>query len=233
MRLLLIFLLATGASFSQARSRTAASASFDLNLLLQSLERVEQRNPALARGYEVTREYKMFRADDTRPISEITAQISFTPPDTKTFKIMQATGNSRGEKIVREILEQETESARDGRNDISRTNYEFAFLRQENFGFGPEYVLRILPKRKENNLIVGQIWIDARSFRVRRIEGVLLKTPSWWIKDIHITLQFAEVNEMWICVSLDAIATVRLLGRYTLAGLCVAAQNPKSVALAH
>ncbi len=233
MRPLLILLLATSASFAQSRSRAAASTSLDLNVLLQSLERVEQRNPALSRGYEVVRQYKAFRTDDTRPAAEITAQISFTPPDTKTFKITQATGNPRGERIVRDILEHEAESAKDGRSDISRTNYEFVFLRQENFGFGSEYVLRILPKRKDNNLMVGQIWVDARTFRIRRIEGVLLKTPSWWIKDVHITLQFAEVNEMWICVSLDAIATVRLLGRYTLAGLCVAARTPNSMALAH
>jgi hypothetical protein len=230
--LVLLFFLAPIALFSQSHSPTAEAktTSPDLNLIMQSLERVEQQNPARFRPYEVTRQYKAFRADDKQPTAEVTAQISFTPPNRKTFRIIQASGNPRGAKIVRDILEQETDSARQGHNrDISRINYDFVFLRQEHFSLLPEYVLRIVPKRKERGLILGHIWVDAKTFRIRRIEGVLAKSPSIWIKDIHITLQFAEVNEMWIFVSIDAIATVRLLGRYTLAGLNVGARSVESI----
>jgi hypothetical protein len=89
--------------------------------------------------------------------------------------------------------------------------------------------LHIIPKREEKGLILGQIWVDAKTFRIRRIEGVPAKSASIWIKDSYITLQFAEVNEMWITVSLDAIATVRLLGRYTLTGVYVGASSPVSI----
>jgi hypothetical protein len=41
---------------------------------------------------------------------------------------------------------------------------------------------------------------------------------EFWIKNLHITVQFAAVNGMWIAVSVDAIAAVRFLGIYTLAG---------------
>jgi hypothetical protein len=81
-------------------------------------------------------------------------------------------------------------------------------------------------RSKEKGLILGQIWIDATTFRIRRIEGAPAKSPSLWIKDIHMTLQFAEVSGMWIPVSLDAIATIRLLGHYTLASLNVGARSP-------
>ena len=47
------------------------------------------------------------------------------------------------------------------------------------------------------------------------------KAPSFWIKDIHITLQFAQLGGMSVPISFDAIATVRLLGGYTLAGLTI------------
>ncbi|PYX50243.1 MAG: hypothetical protein DMG79_06335, partial [Acidobacteria bacterium] len=93
--------------------------------------------------------------------------------------------------MVRELLDRETESAKKGRSSqISRTNYDFVFLRRENFGNVPEYVLGTLPKRKDKNLLRGQIWVDASTFRVRRIEGVPVKSPSFWLKNIHITLQF-------------------------------------------
>ena len=92
----------------------------------------------------------MFRGYDKQPASEVMARINFVPPDTKTYKITQARGNSRGEKMVRELLDRETESAKKKRgSEISRMNYDFVFLRQENFGVVPEYVLRIVPKRKD------------------------------------------------------------------------------------
>jgi len=222
----LIF-LTTVASQSQVPSSTAEIESPDLNLIVQRLEDVQHQDPTQSRPYQVTREYKVFRGDDKQPTSEVMAQINFIPPDSKTYKITQARGNSRGAKMVRELLDRETESAKKRRgSEITRTNYDFVFLRHENFGVVPEYVLRIVPKRKDRYLLRGQIWVDASTFHIRRIEGVPAKSPSFWIKDIHITLQYAELNGMWIPVSFDAIAMVRLLGQYTLAGLNIRAPVP-------
>jgi len=194
----------------------------NLSLILQSMETVEGRNPALSHSFEVTRNYQVFRADDKQPTSEVTAQVSFIPPDVERYKITQASGNPRGVKIVNAILARETESAADGTHSrINRTNYDFTFLRRENFGLLPEYVLLIVPKRREKDLIRGWIWVDATTFHIRRLQGVPAKNPSWWIKDAHITLQFAAVNEMWMPVSFDVIATLHLLGQFTLAGINV------------
>jgi hypothetical protein len=229
----LVFLAAL-ASSSQVTPSTAEIKSPDLNLILQRLEDIQHQNPAQSRPYEVTREYKVFRGDDKKPTSEVMAQINFVPPDMKTYKITQARGNSRGAKMVRELLDRETESAKKGRSsEISRTNYDFVFLRRQNFGDVPEYVLGTLPKRKDKNLLRGQIWVDASTFRIRRIEGVPAKSPSFWLKNIHITLQFAQLGGMWVPVTFDAIATVRLLGQYTLAGLTIRSSEPPSTAPKH
>jgi hypothetical protein len=230
----LVFLATVPSSSQEPPSASLSTAEVkppDLNLILQGLEDVQHQDPVQFRPYEVTRGYKVFRGYDRQPTSEVLAQINFVPPDIKTYKITQARGNSRGEKIVRELLDRETESAKKGHgSEISRMNYDFVFLRQENFGVAPEYVLRIVPKRKDKYLLRGQIWVDASTFHIRRIEGVPAKSPSFWIKDIHITLQYGELNGMWVPVSFDAIATVRLLGQYTLAGLNIRAPDPPSTA---
>jgi len=192
----------------------------DLSAIVPSVEQVEQRNPALTHSYEVTREYKAFGTDAGHPAAEITAQISFAPPDRSAFTLTHVSGSSTIVKVVRAMLEQETLSARPGHDGaISRANYDFVFLREESFGAVPEYVLHIVPKRKEKNLLLGLIWVDAKTFQIRRIEGVPAQSPSIWVKDIHITLQFGDVNGMWVPVALDAIATVRFSGRYTLTGV--------------
>jgi hypothetical protein len=135
----------------------------------------------------------------------------------KTFKITEEQDNPRGKKIVNAILEQEIASAKAGHTGtISRSNYDFVFLRDQNFGAIPEYVLHIIPKRKEKGLLLDDIWVDAQTYHIRQIVGVPLKSPSFWINDFHIPVQFAAVNGMWIPVSVDAIAAVRLLGIYNL-----------------
>lgn len=212
--------LTTLASWSQVTPSTAEIESPDLNRILQRLEDVYHQDPAQSRAYEVTREYKVFRGYDTQPTSEVMTQINFVPPDMKTYKIIQSRGHPRGEKLVRELLDGETESAKGGHsNEISRANYDFVFLRRQNFGAIPEYVFGIFPKGKNKYLLQGQIWVDASTFRIRRIEGVPAKSPSFWIKNIHITLQFAELGGMWVPVPFDAVAMVRFLGQYTLTGL--------------
>jgi hypothetical protein len=231
--IVLLSLVATAWVFPYLLHAQEAVTQPKLNSILDSLERTGEQNPALSRPYEVTREYKVFRSDDLKPMSDVTAQVSFTPPDTKTFKITDAKGSPTGKKIVSAILEHEIASAKEGhQRDISRSNYEFVFLREQNFGVVPEYVLHIIPKRKEKGLLLGDVWVDAKTYRIRQIIGVPLKTPSFWIKDLHITVQFAAVNGMWIPVSVDAIATVRFLGIYSLSGLDlvppIAASSPPS-----
>lgn len=214
-----VFLLTVGSS-SLSPSATAENNSPDLNLILQRVEDVEHHNPARSRPREVTREYKVFQGDDQQPTAVVMAQVSFVPPDMPAYTITRARGKPTGVKMVREFLDQETEmTANASGSEISRTNYDFAFLRRENLGAGDEYVLGIIPKRKETYLFRGQIWVDAHTFRIRRLEGVPARSPSFWIRSIHITLQFANLRGMWVPVSFDAIAFVRFSGPYTIAGL--------------
>lgn len=148
-----LILLVTVPSWPQAPS-PAEIGTPDLNLIVQHLEDVQHQDPAQSRSYEVTREYKVFRGYDQQPTSEVIAQITFVPPDNKTYMITQARGNSRGGKMVRELLDRETESAKKRcGSEITRMNYDFVFLRHENFGVVPEYVLRIVPKRKDRYLL--------------------------------------------------------------------------------
>jgi hypothetical protein len=213
-------LLATVWAFPYSLEAQQTEASVpNLDSILENLERTEEQNTALSRPYEVARQYILFRGDDRKPYSETTAQISFTPPNIKTFKITQEHGNPRGKNIVHDVLEQEIASTQAGhKSDVCRSNYDFVFLREENFGAVPEYVLHIIPKRQEKGLLLGDIWVDAKTYHIRQIVGIPLKSPSFWIKDLHITLRFASENDMWMSVSMDAIATIRFLGIYALSG---------------
>jgi hypothetical protein len=218
--------MATMVSSSQVPLSTAVAKSPDLNLILQRMEDVEHRDAVQSRNYDVTREYKMFRGAETQPASEVTAQVDFVPPETVRYRITQARGSSSGEQIVRYLLDLETWAAKNWRSsEISRANYDFVFLRQDDIGVIPEYVLGIVPKRKNKYLLRGQVWVDTSTFHIRRIEGFPAKNPSLWVKGIHITVQLGPLGSMWVPISFDAVGTVRFSGQFTLDGFDV--RSPK------
>lgn len=222
LRLSVLVLLSAIPLSSQIPSSTSEITPPDLDLILQRIEDSQHQNPAQSKAYDVTREYRVFRGYDARPTSEVFAQITFVPPDVKKFKILQTKGSSWGTKIVRELLSNETSSKRKKHStEISRTNYDFTFLRKQDFGGVPQYVFAIFPKRDDKYLLRGQVWVDAQSFRIRQIEGVPAKSPSFWLKDLHITMHYGELGGMWVPVTFDAIAKVRFLGEFTLAGINV------------
>ncbi len=99
--------------------------------------------------------------------------------------------------MVRDILDLESVPAQ-STSDISHNNYDFVFLQQEKLGDVPTYLLRMIPKRKEKDLLNGLVWVDTRTFRIQRIEGTPTKKPSWWIKSLYITLQYTDLHGLWL-----------------------------------
>lgn len=201
----------------------------DLNAIVASMERANQQNPAKTRPYTVTRSYKLFHGEERQPVSETTAVVSFVPPSTKKYEIKQSSGISRGQQMVRDILDLEIVPAQSS-SDISHNNYDFVFLQQEKLGDIPTYLLRMIPKRKEKNLLNGLVWIDTGTFRIQRIEGTPTKKPSWWIKSLYITLQYTDLHGLWLPTYMRAGATVRVAGSYLLTGEDVALQVSSAAA---
>jgi len=74
----------------------------------------------------------------------------------------------------------------------------------------------LLPRRKDKSLLRGNVWIDATTFLVRRIQGEPAKSPSWWLRGVRITLLYGDVGGMWLQTGLEATATVRIFGPHTL-----------------
>ena len=169
------------------------------------------------RPYIVTRDYKLFGKERQKTKSQVIADVAFTPPDSKKYAIQQTSGVGLGEKIVRRMLESEVEVAKDfGSTDISPDNYDFRFIREEDISGQRSYVLELRPRRKDKNLIRGNIWVDARTYLLHRTEGEPAKRPSWWLRDVRMVFLYGDVGGMWLQTASEATATVRILGQYTM-----------------
>jgi hypothetical protein len=122
-----------------------------------------------------------------------------------------------GESIVRRMLEGQMAFAKDsGSTDISRGNYDFRFIREEDVNGHHCYVLELLPRRKAKNLLRGNIWVDANTYLIHRVEGEPEKSSSWWLRDVRIVLLFGYVGEMWMQTSSESTANVRIVGQYKM-----------------
>lgn len=189
-----------------------------LDAIVQSIQRAQ----AAARpqsSYLVVREYRLFGAKDSKADSEVVAEVSFRPPSSKGYRIQRSSGSNRGQQLVRNILDHEVDAASKNSKTsiaISSDNYIFNYLGEATLDGQPCYVLGLKPKRKEKDLIAGQAWVDKHSFLVRQVEGDVEKTPSWWLKKVHVKVVFADLDGIWVQTSMEANAEVRIVGTHTL-----------------
>jgi hypothetical protein len=168
-------------------------------------------------AYQIIREYRLFGAQDSKANSEVVAEVNFRPPAFKDYRIQSSSGSSRGQQLVRRVLDRETEATSNKASSaISTENYNFDYIGEATLDGQACYLLGLKPKRKEKDLISGEVWIDKHSFFIRQIKGEVEKNPSWWLKQVHIKLVFAELQGIWMQTSMEAIADVRIVGTHTL-----------------
>jgi len=207
-------LAVVGAGSVQAQSRGPVPA---VETILNRMAQARAENRTHLRPYTVSRDYKLFGKERQTTKAEIIADVSFIPPDVKHYAIRQANGMGLGEKIVRQMLDHETDIVKDyGSTDLTPDNYDFRFLHEDDLNGRHCYVLEMLPKRKGKTLLRGQIWVDATTYQLRRTEGEPGKAPSWWLKDSRIVLVYGDVGGMWLQTSSESTANVRFVGPHTM-----------------
>lgn len=221
----LVVLLASGAASGQPAGSTP-----DLKTIVGHLERAQVTNRGRLIPYSVTRDYRLLAGEERKLSSQVVAEVSFLPPQTKTYAIRSRLGSGRGEKIVRQILDRESLLARDPKPPISRQDYEFSLVGVEALDGRRCYLLAIQPKRADKSLIDGLIWVDGESYRILRFEGKLAKNPSWWVKDVRLVFTYGEVAGMWLQKTVEATASVRLAGKHSLVARDVGYRTSTQVA---
>ena len=211
---LLFLYLVTVAACASAQTESTAP---NVTTVVARMAQARAENRSRLRPYIVTRDYKLFGKERSQAKAQVIADISFVPPNSKQYAIEQANGTELGERIVRRMLESETEVAKDYRStDFTPDNYDFRFIREEIVSGQHCYVLEIVPRRKEENLLRGNIWVDATTYLLHRVDGRPAKGPSWWLRDVRIMLVYSNVEGMWLQTALESTAKVRILGQHTM-----------------
>ncbi|MFB3915103.1 MAG: hypothetical protein ACE14M_00115 [Terriglobales bacterium] len=218
---------------TRGADRVSAAPAELLAKIVSHMEEAQLQNRSTYRAYTLTREYRFYGAEDDKPpSSEVLADISFVPPDKKTFKIEQSRGSSRGRNVVQKLLESESKAAAQRKvpGTITRDNYGFTLLGEDLLQGHPCWILALNPRREEKDLVRGRVWVDKDSYLVHRIEGDMAKTPSWWLKRVAVVLEFGNAGGMWLKTGTRAVADVRIFGQHTLVEQAVKIQTADQVA---
>src|SRR5690606_22180528 len=126
-------------------------------------------------------------------------------------------GSGLGGRIVRRMLDGETQIVKDyDSTDYTTANYDFLLIGEEPSDGTRCYVIELSPKRKDKTLLRGHIWIDAETYRIRRMEAEPAKSPSWWLRDVRVAFSYGEVDGMWLQTSSEYSTNVRLFGWHTM-----------------
>lgn len=195
----------------------SAVAAPPLEVIVERMSQARKGNQAALRPYMVTRLYILFGKEKDNKKSEVTAEVTFVPPNAKTYRITDSTGGGLGERIVRRMLDGETQIVKDyGATDFTTANYEFAFGGEEEFDGHTCYVVELEPKRKDKTLLRGKVWLDVETFRLRRMEAEPAKSPSWWLRNSRVAFSYGPVDGMWLQTSSEFSTNVRIFGQHTM-----------------
>jgi len=227
--LLFLYLVAAMATASAQTGSSVPTAE----TIMASMAQARAENRTRLRPYVVTREYKLYGKERQATESEVVADVTFVPPDSKEYTIQEINGSGLGKMIIGRMLAKEAEVTKDsGATDISPDNYDLRFIREEEVSGQRCYVLELHPRRKDKDLLRGNIWVDANTYLLRRTEGQPAKAPSWWVRDVGVTFVYGDVGGMWLQTASEATARVRILGPCTMVSRDVKYKITELVAVA-
>lgn len=142
------------------------------------------------------------------------AWTEYRPGAGLTVEIVRESGSEYVRKhILRNLLENEQELVARGRPlraAIVERNY-----RLEDGGTTDTGLQRVLLKaaRKSEGIVNGSLYLEPEAGYVTRIEGRLVKSPSFWIRDVDVTWRYARIGEHVLPVEMTSSGRVRLYGR--------------------
>lgn len=134
-----------------------------------------------------------------------------------SYTVLEEEGSSviRG-KVFRRALEAERDaraSATVARGALTEANYRFGAEALTGDGL---VAVAIEPRREDTLLVDGRILLTEEGDLVR-LEGLLVKRPSFWTRRVEVIRRWARLNGVRVPVAMESVADVLIAGRSTFA----------------
>jgi hypothetical protein len=180
----------------------------------QSYERVVSRfNTTAPPSYRAFRRLEAGSPDKNKT-GWLEAWTEFRPGQGLKVEIVREGGSEYvRNKILRGMLNSEQQLVANGkplRAAVDANNYELS-----DGGTTDDGLQRVVmkPQRKSEGIVNGTLFLEPEAGYVTRIEGRLVKSPSFWVHDVDVTWKFARIGGHVLPVEVSSLGKVRMYGR--------------------
>ncbi|HEY3128658.1 MAG TPA: outer membrane lipoprotein-sorting protein [Acidobacteriota bacterium] len=184
---------------------------------MEANSRLRERSLA---GYTGMRTYRAANGDDDDRKAEMQVRVVYASPSTKDFMILSEEGSGFiRDRVFKKAMETEKEAQHPEskrRSALTTDNYDFTLVGTEKVRGRHCYMVEIRPKRKDKFLVRGYAWIDSLDFAVVRIEGELVKPPSFMTRKVQIVRDYAKVGDFWLPQKDVSTSQLLLFGKSTM-----------------
>lgn len=139
-----------------------------------------------------------------------------TAPNELKFKPIHFTGDGFVKSnVINRWLTNEVQRAERGPDQssaLTERNYKFSYKGETEVLGHDAYVFQLKPRAKAAGLFKGEIYIDGATGSLLRARGTLARSPSFFIKKIEFTSDFAELGGTWLPVELHSVTYTRVIG---------------------
>lgn len=141
----------------------------------------------------------------------------YTAPRTLVFKPLRYEGDGFVKtNVIARLLQSEVDHVQ--KDDPSSTalrpeNYKFSHKSTAQIDGRTVHVFQVKPRKKRPGLFKGQIYLDAYTGSLVRVEGRVVKSPSLFVNKIDFVQDYADVNGFTLPVRMHSEAKAALVGR--------------------
>jgi len=175
----------------------------------------EQRDDA-ARGYTGIRQYVLNNPAFDKQ-ARMSVSVTCSQDGAKDFQVLSEQGStSANDRVLRKMLEAESNSSRPSvrsKGRITSDNYAFELIKTAALNGRLAYVIDAIPKRQDEHLFRGQIWVDAEDYALARVEGEPARNPSFWIRSVHFAQEYRKNGEYWFPWLTTSVNEARIFGK--------------------
>ena len=178
-------------------------------------KRAEQQRAQLS-AYSAS---TLIRAElpDTEQSGEYELERHYVAPRTLEFKAVRFSGDKFVKTgVINHLLQSEVDHLQ--KDDLSLTaltpaNYKFSYKGGSDVDGHVVHVFQVKPRKQRAGLFKGRVYLDAYNGSLVRVEGSVVKSPSFFVKNVEFVQDYTDVSGFTFPAHVHSEARARIVGR--------------------
>jgi hypothetical protein len=212
------YLIAQGGKPAELKPQPSSTTSVDT--IIEKMTAANARRAAELRGFQGKRSYHLqYHGFLGGREASMEVLATYSAPNKREFTIISEDGSHLLlNRVLLKLLDSERQAFENRKQfELSPANYKFELVGTDREPNGNTcYVLSVKPRKNNEFLYNGKIWVDANDFAVVQMEGQPAKSPSFWIRDTQIESKWEKVGEFWFIAHNSSVSHIRMGGMATL-----------------